>query len=152
MQSKNDEFLERLEKQNIEIMRVNSKLRESSCIQTQLNEELNEKTEQICQLHSENSKLQAELTRSASEAKNIRENEEHLMKLLSSERKNVDSKTKTLQKCEALLKMVIDKNEDYKMQNEAINFEVCIKFIFGNIIIDRVKRKNHSFIHFRLMI
>lgn len=113
-----------MEKQNIEMIRVKSKLRECGCIQSQLNEELDEKTEQICQMHSENSKLVAELGRYQSELNSIREREEHLVKLLDNERNNVDDKAEALEKCNALLQMLVNKNEDHKMQNETLNLEV----------------------------
>lgn len=54
----NEEYAERLDKQNDEIQRLNLKLKDSTSINGQLNDELNEKTEQICQLHSENSRFE----------------------------------------------------------------------------------------------
>lgn len=89
-----------------------------------MNEELNEKTEEICQLHSENSRLVAELSELQSEIKIGQEHEDHLVKLLNTERKNGDGKVNALEKCEVLLKMLIDKNEDHKIQNETLNLEV----------------------------
>lgn len=46
----------RLAKQQEEIQLLNAKLKNTTLINTQLNDELNEKTEQICQLHGENSR------------------------------------------------------------------------------------------------
>lgn len=51
-----DEYVERLEIQNDELQRLNLKVKDATMINKQLNDELNEKTEQICQLHSENSR------------------------------------------------------------------------------------------------
>lgn len=56
MKQQNEEYADRLEKQNEELQRMNSKLKDVASINTQLNDELNEKTEQICKLHSENSR------------------------------------------------------------------------------------------------
>lgn len=53
----NVDYSIRLGKQNEEIQRSNSKLKDACVANTQLNDELNEKTEQICQLHSENSRF-----------------------------------------------------------------------------------------------
>lgn len=58
LQLEKEEHSIRLEKQNEEIQRLNSKFKDSTGINNQLNDELNEKTEQICQLHSENSRYQ----------------------------------------------------------------------------------------------
>lgn len=52
----NDEHAERFGKQVDELQRLNAKLNEASLVNKQLNDELNEKTEQICHLHSENSR------------------------------------------------------------------------------------------------
>lgn len=56
LNAKNTEYLDRIDRQNIEISNISSKLRESLAVQAILNEEVNEKTEEICQLHSEKSK------------------------------------------------------------------------------------------------
>ena len=56
MRRLNDEQMDRLEKQADELQRLNAKLSEASLANKQLNDELNEKTEQICHLHSENSR------------------------------------------------------------------------------------------------
>lgn len=56
MKQQNEEYVVRLAKQNEEIKRLNANLKDATVINTQLNDELNEKTEQICQLHSENSR------------------------------------------------------------------------------------------------
>lgn len=52
----NDEQIDRLEKQTDELQQLNAKWNEASLVNKQLNDELNEKTEQICRLHSENSR------------------------------------------------------------------------------------------------
>lgn len=56
MKRLNDEHSVRLEKQADDLQRLNAKLNEASLVNKQLNDELNEKTEQICHLHSENSR------------------------------------------------------------------------------------------------
>lgn len=56
LEGKNTEYLDRIEKQNLELSGLSSKLRESLSAQAALNDEVNEKTEEICQLHSEKSK------------------------------------------------------------------------------------------------
>lgn len=53
----NDEQFSRLEKQADELQRLNAKWNDASVVNKQLNDELNEKTEQICRLHSENSRF-----------------------------------------------------------------------------------------------
>ncbi|XP_031626283.1 golgin IMH1-like [Contarinia nasturtii] len=107
----NEEYIERLAKQNEEIQRLNSKLKDATMINTQLNDELNEKTEQICQLHSANSKMSIEMTNLVSVIKNDQENASHLSLQLATERKNTDSTSKSLIKCEELLKRFTDKSE-----------------------------------------
>lgn len=54
---KNTEYLDRIEKQNLELSSMSSKLREALSIQAALNDEVNEKTEEICRLHSVKSRL-----------------------------------------------------------------------------------------------
>lgn len=56
LKRQNDEYVERLEMQNDELQRINLKVKDATMINKQLNDELNEKTEQICHLHSENSR------------------------------------------------------------------------------------------------
>lgn len=52
----NESYAECLGKQNEEIQRLNGKVNDLTSMNTQLNDELNEKADQICQLHSENSR------------------------------------------------------------------------------------------------
>lgn len=52
----NESYAECLEKQNDEIQRLNGNVTDLTTMNTQLNDELNEKAEQMCQLHSENSR------------------------------------------------------------------------------------------------
>lgn len=56
MKRQNEDYVEKVDKQNEEIQRLGAKLKDATIANTQLNDELNEKTEQICQLHSENSR------------------------------------------------------------------------------------------------
>lgn len=52
----NESYADCVEKQTDEIQRINGKVNDLTAMNTQLNDELNEKAEQICQLHSENSR------------------------------------------------------------------------------------------------
>ena len=52
--------------------------------------------------------------------KNGQENESHLSLQLASERKNTDSTSKSLTKCESLLKKLTDKNEQLGRENSAL--------------------------------
>lgn len=113
-----------MEKQNIELLRANGKLRDSTSINAQLNDELNEKTELICQLHSENSQLTVEISKLTSELENSQQNENHIAEQLTTERQNLDAKVETLNKCEALVKVIVAKNEELNFKNNALNNEV----------------------------
>lgn len=53
---KNAEYMDRIEKQNMELSSLSSKLRESLAAQSELNDEVNEKTDDICLLHKTKSK------------------------------------------------------------------------------------------------
>lgn len=64
-----------------------------------------------------------------SELQNSQENERHLTALLNNERQTVESKSRALRKCEGVLKVVVENNDDLKHQNESLNREVRV-FIF----------------------
>lgn len=57
----NREHADHLEKHVDELQRLNGKLNDASLANKQLNDELNEKTEQICHLHKENSRYAFEI-------------------------------------------------------------------------------------------
>lgn len=65
-------------------------------------------------------RLTIEITKLVSEMKNGQENENHLSLQLASERKNTDSTSKSLTKCESLLKKLTDKNEQLGRENTAL--------------------------------
>lgn len=138
-----------MDKQNDEIQRLNLKLKDSTSINGQLNDELNEKTEQICQLHSENSRfeqfvlhfymevsvnsalsscvrLSIDLTKMVNEMKNGQDNESHLSMLLVNERNAVDAKNESLSQCEMLLKQCSEKNEEMNRKNATLAEDVSI--------------------------
>lgn len=52
--------------------------------------------------------------------KNCQENESHMSMLLTNERKIVDSKGRSLAKCEAMLKQCSDKNEEINRENATL--------------------------------
>lgn len=56
--------------------------------------------------------------------KNGQENESHLSLQLTAERKGMDMASKSLTKCEVLLKKFIDKNEQLKCENDEVNENV----------------------------
>lgn len=56
--------------------------------------------------------------------KNGQENESHLSLQLASERKNIDATSKSLSKCESLLKVLADKNELLGRDNTALSDNV----------------------------
>lgn len=64
-------------------------------------------------------RLTIEMTKLVSEMKNGQENESHLSLQLASERKTTDSTSKSLTKCETLLKKFADKNELLSRENTA---------------------------------
>lgn len=57
------------------------------------------------------------MTKLVTEMKNGQENESHLSVQLASERKNTDSTSKSLIKCEELLKRFTDKSEQLSQEN-----------------------------------
>lgn len=153
LKRQNDEYIDRLEKQHDELQRLNAKIKDVTLINKQLNDELNEKTEQICHLHSENSRcvliswhsifmskyhlkwihrlfspyfianfcrITIEITKLVNEMKNGQENESHLSLQLASERKATDSTSKSLTKCEELLKKITNKNELLGRENTSL--------------------------------
>lgn len=65
-------------------------------------------------------RLTIEITKLVSEMKNGQENESHLSLQLASERKHTDSTSKSLTKCESLLKKLTDKNEQLGRENTAL--------------------------------
>lgn len=72
-------------------------------------------------------RLTIELTKLVNEMKNGQENESHLSLQLSSERKATDLTSKSLAKCEALLKKFTDKNEQIARENTTLAVNVWFK-------------------------
>lgn len=58
--------------------------------------------------------------------KSGQENESHLSLQLATERKTIDSTSKSLSKCETLLKRFTDKNEQFVHENSTLADQVCI--------------------------
>lgn len=58
------------------------------------------------------------------EMKNGQDNESHLSMLLVNERSAVDSKNRSLSKCEMLLKQCSEKNEEMNRQNATLAEDV----------------------------
>lgn len=56
--------------------------------------------------------------------KNGQENESHLSVQLSNERKNIDTKAKSLMKCEALVKQFADKNDELSREATTLHESV----------------------------
>lgn len=59
--------------------------------------------------------------------KNGQENESHLSLQLVSERKNTDTTSKSLTKCETLLKKLTEKNEQLGRENATFADSVCAR-------------------------
>ncbi|XP_055302935.1 uncharacterized protein LOC129568714 isoform X2 [Sitodiplosis mosellana] len=124
LKRQNGEHVVRFAKQHDEIQRLNAKLKDATLINTQLNDELNEKTEQICQLHGENSRMSIEMTKLVSEIKNDQETASHMSLQLATERKTTDSTSKSLVKCEEQLKMFTDKSQQLSRENNTLTDNV----------------------------
>lgn len=75
-------------------------------------------------------RLTVEITKLVNEMKNGQENESHLSLQLTSERKGMDMASKSLTKCEMLLKKFIDKNEELKCENDVMNENVRFCSLF----------------------
>lgn len=83
-------------------------------------------------------RLTIEITKLVSEMKNGQETESHLSLQLASERKNTDSTSKSLSKCESLLQKFTEKNEQLGRENTALANSVRTE-----ITIDRQRVKNY---------
>lgn len=65
-----------------------------------------------------------EMTKLVNEMKNGQENESHLSMQLTTERKNIDSTSKSLVKCEELLKQRSNQSEQLSRENTMLNDNV----------------------------
>lgn len=65
-----------------------------------------------------------EMTKLVTEMKNGQENESHLSVQLATERKNTDSTSKSLVKCEELLKQCSNQSEQLTRENTMLNDNV----------------------------
>lgn len=72
----------------------------------------------------------------SAEMQNLKETERHLTELLASERQNVESKTKSLRKCESVLKAVATRNDDTKQENTSLRIQVSIVGVHATRIIN----------------
>lgn len=87
----------------------------------------------LLNLNSSIYRMAIDMTKIVNEMKTGQENESHLSLKLASERQTIDSTSKSLSKCETLLKRVTDKNDQLVQQNATLADEV------GNL------HKQHSF-------
>lgn len=120
----NDEFAQRSEKRNVEIQKLSSKLQLSATINTQLNDELNEKTEQICQLHSANTKLNADIGKLESEIRRMLDNESRMVEHIAAEREAAEKSKAAHGECEATLQTVTDERDKGRNEIGTLNDEV----------------------------
>lgn len=126
MRSLNDEFSQRSEIQNVEFQKLNNKLQMSATINTQLNDELNEKTEQICQLHSANTKLNADIGKLESEIRHMLDNENRVVEQVTAEREIAEKIKAAHGECEATLKNVIDERSAAENKVDILSGEVSV--------------------------
>lgn len=124
MRSLNDNFVQRSEVQNVEFQKLSSKLQLSATINTQLNDELNEKTEQICQLHSANTKLNADIGKLETEIRHMLDNERQVVEQIIAERENAAKINAAYGECEATLKRVTDERDEAKSKIGIVSDEV----------------------------
>lgn len=64
------------------------------------------------------------MTKLVNEMKNGQENESHLSVQLANERKNMDTKMKSIAKSEALVKQFVDKNDEISRENTTLHENV----------------------------
>lgn len=120
----NDEFTQRTEIRNVEFQKLDSKLQLSASINTQLNDELNEKTEQVCQLHSANAKLKADIGELESEIRRMIDNEKRGIEQIAAERKITERTKAAYAECEATIKTVTDECIETKSKVGVLSAEV----------------------------
>lgn len=100
----------------------------SATINTQLNDELNEKTEQICQLHSANTKLNADIGKLESEIRHMLDNENRVVEQVTAEREVAEKTKAAYGECEATLKTVTDERNAAKNKIDVLSGEVSCSF------------------------
>lgn len=85
-------------------------------------------------------RLSIDLTKMVNEMKNGQDNESHLSMLLADERNAIDSKNRSLSKCEMLLKQCLEKNEEMNQRNADLAEDVsCSPYFCGFKMIFNVK-------------
>lgn len=122
----NDEFAQRSEIQNVEFQKLNSKLQMTATINTRMNDELNEKTEQICQLYSANTKLNADIGKLETEIRHMLDNEKQVIEQINTDREIADKTKVAYGKCEATLQTVTDEHNKVLSKFNVLNEEVSL--------------------------
>lgn len=110
--------------QNVEYQKLSSKLQLSATINTQLNDELNEKTEQISQLHSANAKLNADISKLETEIRHMLDNERRVVEQVAAEREIAEKMKAAHGECEATLKSVTFECHEAKCKIGVLTDEV----------------------------
>lgn len=124
LRSLNDEFTQRSEIKTVEFQKLDSKLQLSASINTQLNDELNEKTEQICQLHSANAKLKVDIGKLDSEIRRMIDNQKRQVEQIDAEREAAERTKAAHGECEATIKNVTDECNDANNKVNVLSAEV----------------------------
>lgn len=124
LRSLNDEFTQRSEIKNVEFQQLDSKLQLSASINTQLNDELNEKTEQICQLHSANAKLKADIGKLESEIRRMIDNENRVVEQIAAERETAERTKAAYGEWEAQIKTVTAERNEAESKIDVLGAEV----------------------------
>lgn len=120
----NDEFTQRSEIKNVKFQKLDSKLQLSASINIQLNDELNEKTEQICQLHSANAKLKADIGKLESEIRRMIDNQKRQVEQIEAEREGAERTKAAHGECEATIKTVTDERNKANNKVDVLSAEV----------------------------
>lgn len=126
MRSLNEGFTLRSEVQNVEFQKLSGKLQLSATINTQLNDELNEKTEEICQLHSANTKLNTDIGKLEAEIRHMLDNERRMVEQVAGERESAAKTNTAYSECEVKLKTVTDEHSLAKSKISVLSDEVSV--------------------------
>lgn len=110
--------------QNVEFQKLSSKLQLSATINTQLNDELNEKTEQMCQLHSANTKLNADIGKFETEIRRMLDNESRVVEQVAAEREIAEKTKAAYDECEATLKRISNERNEAMSKIGVLSDEV----------------------------
>lgn len=127
MRSLGAEYSHRSGAQNAEYQKLNGKLQLSATINTQLNDELNKKSEQICQLHSTNTKLNADVGKLESEIRYMLDGEKRVLEQIAAERENAEKTKADYDECEGTLKTVTAERAEAKSRIGILNGEVSCR-------------------------